>query len=58
VSRGDRLIGIVLGLVIGVVAVILFVFAGGGGSIDAPSLDSDNTTTTQSAPVGGGSEQP
>lgn len=45
-SRGDRLIGIVLGLVIGVVAVILFVFAGGGGSIDAPSLSGQTSTTT------------
>jgi hypothetical protein len=37
-SRRDRAIGIVLGLVIGVVALIIFVFAGSSGSIDAPSL--------------------
>jgi uncharacterized membrane protein required for colicin V production len=37
-SRRDRAIGIVLGLVIGVVALIIFVFAGSESSIDAPSL--------------------
>lgn len=38
-NRNDRLLGIALGLVIGVVAVVLFVFGGGASSIDAPSLD-------------------
>lgn len=38
-KRSDRIIGIVLGLVIGVVAVILFVFVGGAGSIDEPAID-------------------
>lgn len=38
-SRTDRLIGIALGLLIGVVAVILFVVLGGTSTIDAPSLD-------------------
>jgi hypothetical protein len=38
-SRSDRLIGIALGLLIGVAAVILFVFLDGSSSIDAPSLD-------------------
>jgi len=38
-SRTDRAIGIGLGLVIGLVALILFVFGGSGESIDAPSLD-------------------
>lgn len=33
------MVGIALGLVIGVVAVILFVFLGGASSLDAPSLD-------------------
>ena len=51
-SRSDRLIGIVLGLVVGVVALILFIFLGSGNSIDAPSLDS-TATQTQSAEVGG-----
>lgn len=47
-SRTDRTIGIVLGLIVGVVAVILFVFAGGSDSLDAPSLDS----TRPAEPVG------
>ena len=34
-SRGDLLIG----LLVGIVAVILFVFLGGRSTIDAPSLD-------------------
>lgn len=38
-SRTDRIIGIVLGLIVGIVAVILFVFTGGSDSLDAPSLD-------------------
>lgn len=47
-SRTDRIIGIVLGVIVGVVAVILFVFTGGSNSLDAPSLDS----ARQSEPVG------
>jgi len=39
VTWGDRAIGIALGLVIGVVAVILFVFLGSQDTIDAPSID-------------------
>jgi hypothetical protein len=37
-SRTDRAIGIGIGLVIGLVALILFIF-GGSQSIDTPSLD-------------------
>jgi hypothetical protein len=35
----DRLIGITLGLILGIVAVILFVFLGSQDVIDAPSID-------------------
>lgn len=38
-SRTDRVIGIALGLLIGVAAVVLFVFLDSSSSIDAPSLD-------------------
>jgi hypothetical protein len=38
-SRTDRAIGIGLGIAIGLVALILFVFGGSGESIDAPSID-------------------
>lgn len=45
-SRTDRAIGITLGFVIGVVAVIIFVFAGGGG-IDDASLDRGEQTSIE-----------
>lgn len=35
----DRLIGITLGLILGIVAVVLFVFLGSEDTIDAPSID-------------------
>lgn len=38
-SWTDRLIGIVLGIIIGVVAVILFVFYGAESTIDNAALD-------------------
>ena len=38
-SRSDRAIGIALGVVIGIAALIIFVFLGSSGSIDAPSID-------------------
>lgn len=38
-SRTDRAIGIALGVIIGVVAVTVFVFAGSEQTIDAPSLE-------------------
>ena len=62
-SRTDRIIGIVLGLIVGVVAVVLFVFSGGGESLDAPSLDQEGSAGQQlerPAPAGsaGGEEGP
>ena len=36
---GDRAIGIALGLILGIIAVVLFVFLGGQDTIDAPSID-------------------
>lgn len=44
-SRTDRAIGIALGLVIGLIAVAIFVFTGGGDSIDGAALD------TEEAPI-------
>jgi NhaP-type Na+/H+ or K+/H+ antiporter len=38
-SWGDRAIGIALGLILGVAAVILFVFLGSEETIDDPSID-------------------
>lgn len=36
---GDRAIGIALGLIVGIVAVVLFVFLGSEDTIDDPSID-------------------
>lgn len=51
-SRTDRAIGILLGLLAGIVALILFVFLGSEDSIDAPSIESpaQTTSTTGGAP--------
>lgn len=38
-NRSDKAIGISLGIVIGIAALILFVFLGSGSSIDAPAID-------------------
>ena len=38
-SWGDRAIGIALGLIVGIAAVILFVFLGSEETIDDPSID-------------------
>ena len=35
---GDRAIGIALGLILGIIAVVLFVFLGSQDTIDAPSI--------------------
>jgi hypothetical protein len=52
-SRSDRVIGIALGLVVGVAALILFIFLGSEGSIDAPSIDAPPAQTQPEQ--GGGS---
>ncbi len=38
-TRGERLVGIALGLVLGIVIVVLFVFLGSEQTVDAPSID-------------------
>jgi hypothetical protein len=53
-SRPDRLIGIALGLVIGVVAVILFVFLGGTEGLDPPALEGPSEAIEREASPGGG----
>jgi hypothetical protein len=39
VTWGDRAIGIGLGLILGIVAVVLFVFLGSEETIDDPQID-------------------
>jgi hypothetical protein len=46
VSRSDRAIGVALGLVAGLLALYLFLFTGGEGTVDDASLSGSGTTTT------------
>ncbi len=50
-SRSDRVIGILLGILVGLVMLVLFVFLGSEETIDAPSIDAppaeQGTTTPQ-----------
>ena len=41
-SRGDRVLGIVIGLALGLAIVAVFVFAFSEDTVDAPSLDRGN----------------
>jgi hypothetical protein len=50
VRAGDRLIGIVLGILLGLAIVIAFVFLGSGDTIDAPSLSGGDAQTQETAP--------
>ena len=47
-SRGDRAIGIVAGLVLGLIVIALFVFVFSEDTVDAPSID--DATPTETAP--------
>jgi hypothetical protein len=49
-SRGDRLFGIVLGLVIGVAIVAVFVFVFSEDTVDAPKIDQGAPTEQSSQP--------
>ncbi|MFI5027053.1 MAG: hypothetical protein ACHQCI_09945 [Solirubrobacterales bacterium] len=44
---GDRAIGIVLGVVLGIAVIILFLFLSSRNTIDEPSLSGGATTHTQ-----------
>ena len=46
----DRAIGIILGILLGIVVILLFLFLGSRSTIDAPSL-SGNATQTQTQPA-------
>lgn len=45
-SRGDRAIAIVLGLVLGLAIVAVFVFVFSGDTVDAPSIDKGAPTAS------------
>lgn len=48
-ARGDRAIGIVAGVVLGLLVIVLFVFVFSEQTVDAPSLGGQPTTTTPAA---------
>jgi len=50
-SRTDLAIGICLGIVIALVALVLYIFGASGDSIDAPSLDHSNSAGSTTAPA-------
>lgn len=47
---GDRAIGIALGILLGLVIIVLFLFLGSRSTIDEPSI-ADGTTQTVTQPV-------
>jgi len=48
---GDRAIGIALGILLGLVVIVIFLFLGSRNTIDEPSLSGGATTQTQSQPA-------
>jgi hypothetical protein len=51
----DRILGIVLGLVIGLGVLVYFVFVHSEGTIDAPKVNESGTTTSRTIPAHPGS---
>jgi hypothetical protein len=51
VRARDRVIGIVLGLLLGLAIVTAFVFLGSGETIDDPDISGNGTSTERTAPA-------
>jgi uncharacterized membrane protein required for colicin V production len=49
-GRGDRVIGIVLGILLGLAIVAIFVFVFSGDTVDAPSIDKGASTARSAGP--------
>jgi hypothetical protein len=47
----DRVIGILLGILLGLAVIVLFLFLGSRSTIDEPSLSGGGTTQTQAQPA-------
>jgi len=47
---GDRAIGIALGILLGLVVIVIFLFLGSRNTIDEPSLSGGATTVTHAQP--------
>ena len=55
---GDRAVGILLGVVLGIAVILLFLFLGSRNTIDEPSISGGTTqTATQPATIPGQSQQ-
>jgi len=48
-KRRDRVIGVLLGILLGIAVVVIFVFYGSEQTIDAPSIDEDTPPAERSA---------
>ncbi len=49
---GDRAVGIVLGIVLGIAVILLFLFLGSRNTIDEPSLSGGTPSQTVTQPAG------
>jgi uncharacterized membrane protein required for colicin V production len=49
----DRVLGIALGILLGLVIILLFLFLGSRDTIDEPSVSGDTTQTAQPATIPG-----
>ncbi len=49
-SRGDRIIGIVLGIALGIAIIAIFVFVFSEDTVDAPSIDRGAPTEAPAEP--------
>lgn len=49
-SRGDRLLGVVVGIAIGIAILAVFVFVFSGETVDAPSIDEGAPTERTAEP--------
>src|SRR3954471_19416704 len=47
---GDRVVGIALGILLGLVVIVIFLFLGSRNTMDEPSLSGAGTTVTHSQP--------
>ncbi len=50
-GRGDRAIGVALGVLLGVAVILLFLFLGSRNTIDEPSLSGATSTQTVTQPA-------
>jgi hypothetical protein len=55
---GDRAVGIILGIVLGIAVILLFLFLGSRNTIDEPSLSGGTPSQTVTQPAGPAATQP